>query len=172
MGADFLNFYGLTKYVGEEYCLMFDRLYELPCVVLRYFNVYGSRQSGEGVYALVLSAFLRQWAAGEPLTIHGSGEQRRDFVHVRDVALANIQAYESSVRGTRFNVGTGKPISVKEVADRISSLQVYSERRRGDAEITQADIGRINSELGWFANVPFETGLQELIELARDRSCT
>ena len=63
--GDFLNFYGLTKYVGEEYCLMFDRLYGLPCVVLRYFNVYGPRQPEEGVYALVLGVFLTARGGGE-----------------------------------------------------------------------------------------------------------
>ena len=68
---------------------MFDRLYGLPCVVLRYFNVYGPRQPQEGVYALVLGVFLKRAAEGKPLIIHGDGGQRRDFVHVRDIAAAN-----------------------------------------------------------------------------------
>lgn len=160
--GDFLNFYGLSKYVGEEYCLMFDRLYGVPSVVLRYFNVYGPRQPEEGVYALVLGIFLRRAAAGLPLVIHGTGEQRRDFVHVRDVAAANIAAYESDVRGVRFNVGKGESISVKELADMISSEQEYAPRRAADAEVTLADLSRIQKALGWEPKVRFSEGLSEL----------
>ena len=161
--SDFLNFYGLSKYVAEEYCLMFDRTYNLPAVVMRYFNVYGPRLSGEGVYALVVSIFLRQKREGRPLTIHGSGEQRRDFIHVSDVARANIMAFESPVRGRIFNVGSGISVSVKEIADKISSDHVYEARRQGDAEITLADISRIQSELNWYPEVSLDDGLNELL---------
>ncbi len=160
--GDFLNFYGLSKYVGEEYCLMFDRLYGLPCVVLRYFNVYGPRQPEEGVYALVLGIFLRTAAKGQPLQIHGTGEQRRDFVHVSDVVAANIAASESDVRGIRLNVGSGTTVSVKELADMISPLQQYAPRRVADAEVTLADLSRITRVLGWRPQVCFEDGVQQL----------
>src|SRR4051812_41135479 len=92
---DLLNIYGLTKRVGEQYCLLFDRTFDLPCLVLRYFNVYGPRQPETGAYALVLGIFLRRPADNAVLEIHGDGSQRRDFVHVRDVVAANIAAYES-----------------------------------------------------------------------------
>lgn len=160
--GDFLNFYGLSKYVGEEYCLMFDRLYGLPCVVLRYFNVYGPRQPVEGVYALVLGIFLRRAAQGQTLVIHGDGSQARDFVHVRDVAAANIAAYRSSVRGVRINVGSGTSISVKELADMISTRQEYGPRRVADADVTLADLSRIRELLKWEPRVSFREGLEEL----------
>ena len=163
--GDFLNFYGLTKYTGEEYCLMFDRLYGLPCTVLRYFNVYGPRQPEEGVYALVLGIFLRRAAEGKPLLIHGTGAQRRDFVHVRDVAAANIAAFESEVHAVRLNVGSGTSISVKEIADMISDCQEFGPRRRGDAEVTLADTTRIRDLLGWEPRVSFAEGLAELSRL-------
>ncbi|HEX3877619.1 MAG TPA: NAD-dependent epimerase/dehydratase family protein [Bryobacteraceae bacterium] len=163
--GDFLNMYGLSKYVGEEYCLMFDRLYGVPALVLRYFNVYGPRQPEEGVYALVLGIFLRRAAAGKPLIIHGSGDQRRDFVHVRDVAAANIAAFESDAHGTQLNVGSGESISVKELADMISPLQEYTARRPADAEVTLADLTRIRSLIGWEPRVSFAEGLRELREL-------
>jgi len=163
--GDFLNFYGLSKYVGEEYCLLFDRLYDVPAVVLRYFNVYGPRQPGEGVYALVLGIFLRRAAQNLPLMIHGSGEQRRDFIHVRDVAEANIAAYESDTRAVRLNVGSGSNISVKELADMISSNQESGPRRPADAEATLADVSRTHRMLGWKARVPLSEGIQELREL-------
>lgn len=160
--GDFLNFYGLSKYVGEEYCLMFDRLYGLPSVVLRYFNVYGPRQPEEGVYALVLGIFLRRAAQGQTLVIHGDGSQARDFVHVRDVAAANIAAYRSSIHGVRLNVGSGTSISVKELADMISSRQEYGPRRVADAAVTLADLSRIRELLKWEPRVSFSEGLKEL----------
>lgn len=165
MRPDFLNFYGLSKHVGEEYCLLFDKMYGLPCIVLRYFNVYGPRLSGAGQYALVMSIFLKQLKEGKPLTIHGSGEQSRDFVHVRDVAQANILAFESNIHGRVYNVGTGIPVSVKELANRISTNQVQEPRRAGDAEVTLADITRIREELGWRPAINFEEGLRELLQL-------
>ncbi len=163
MAPQYLNFYGLTKHIGEEYCLLFDRLYNLPAIVLRYFNVYGPRLSGEGAYALVISIFLKQYNAGLPLTIHGTGEQSRDFVHVKDVARANIMAFESDKRTKIYNVGTGKTVSVKELANLISLKQVHEPRRSGDAEITLADISRIKSELGWQPNISLEAGMKELL---------
>jgi nucleoside-diphosphate-sugar epimerase len=165
MPGDFLNFYGLSKYTGEEYCLMFDRLYGLPCVVLRYFNVYGPRQPEEGIYALVLGIFLRRAAEGKPLLIHGSGEQRRDFIHVRDVAAANLAAFESPLHGMRLNVGSGTSISVRELADMISDRQEFQPRRLGDAEVTLADISRIRELLGWTPKISFREGIQELSRL-------
>jgi UDP-glucose 4-epimerase len=163
--GDFLNFYGLSKYAGEEYCLMFDRLYELPCVVLRYFNVYGPRQPEEGIYALVLGIFLRRAAQGKSLIIHGTGAQRRDFIHVRDVAAANIAALESAARGVRVNVGSGTSISVKELADMISDRQEFEGRRRGDAEVTLADISRARELLHWAPTISFREGIEELSRL-------
>ena len=163
--GDFLNFYGLTKYAGEEYCLMFDRLYGLPCIVLRYFNVYGPRQPEEGVYALVLGIFLRRAAEGQPLVIHGTGAQRRDFVHVRDVAEANIAALESPARGVRLNVGSGTTVSVKEIADLISQRQEFAPRRLADAEVTLADLSRTRETLGWEPRISFREGLDELSRL-------
>jgi UDP-glucose 4-epimerase len=162
MPGDFLNFYGLSKYVGEEYCLMFDRLYGVPSIVLRYFNVYGPRQPEEGVYALVLGIFLRRAAENKPLVVHGSGQQRRDFVHVRDVAAANIAAYENPVHGVRLNVGSGVCISVKELADMVSSNQEQGPRRQADAEVTLADLSRIRQTIGWEPKVSFTEGLAEL----------
>ena len=168
--GDFLNFYGLTKYVGEEYCLLFDRLYAVPTIVLRYFNVYGPRQPEEGIYALVLGIFLRRAAESHPLVIHGTGQQRRDFIHVRDVASANIAAYDSESHGIRLNVGSGTNVSVKELADMISSDQQYAPRRLADAEVTLADLTRTRATIDWAPTVPLEQGIEELrVLMARAR---
>jgi len=171
MAPDFLNFYGLSKYVGEEYCRLFDRTYNLPANVMRYFNVYGPRLSGEGAYALVMTIFLEQKKAGQPLTIHGEGLQSRDFIHVRDVARANILAFESPLHGRTYNVGSGTAVTVKELANRISANQIHEDRRAGDAEITLADISRIKEELGWQPEISFEEGMRELVESEGNASC-
>jgi nucleoside-diphosphate-sugar epimerase len=162
MRPEFLNFYCLSKYVGEEYCLLYDRTYDLPVVALRYFNVYGPRQPETGVYALVLGIFLRQWAQGQSLTIHGDGSQRRDFVHVKDVIAANVKAFRSDVRGQAFNVGSGTNISIKELADLISDNQSFGPRRPGDAEETLADITKIAASLHWKPQVSMTDGIEEM----------
>ncbi len=160
---DLLNIYGLTKRVGEQYTLLFDQGFDLPSVVLRYFNVYGPRQPETGAYALVLGIFLKRAAEGKVLEIHGDGRQRRDFVHVRDVVTANIAAYESGVRGEIFNVGSGTSLSVQELADMISPDQIHTEGRKGDSLATLADISRIRAALGWSPKISFEDGLKELV---------
>jgi len=169
--SDLLNIYGLTKKVGEDYCLLFDKNFDLPCVVLRYFNVYGPRQPETGAYALVLGIFLNRHAENKVLEIHGDGRQRRDFVHVRDVVAANIlafeRAHEDGVRGEVFNVGSGESLSVKELADMISPNQIHTEARKGDAAATLADISKIRARLGWSPSVCFKDGLKELITLAK-----
>ncbi len=159
---DLLNGYGLTKAVGEDYTRLFDRLYGLPTVVLRYFNVYGPGQPTSGVYALVLGIFLARAKAGEPLEIHGSGSQRRDFVHVRDVVEANLLAARSTVRSRSYNVGSGEAISIQALADLVSPHQIHTAAREGDSACTLADLNRIRAELGWEPRVAFAEGLEEL----------
>jgi UDP-glucose 4-epimerase len=168
---DLLNIYGLTKKVGEDYCLLFEKNFGLACVVLRYFNVYGPRQPETGAYALVLGIFLNRLAENKALEIHGDGRQRRDFVHVRDVVAANIlaceRAQDDGVRGDVFNVGSGDNLSVKELADMISPDQVHTEARKGDATATLADISKIKDRLGWSTRISFADGLKELITLTK-----
>jgi UDP-glucose 4-epimerase len=159
-----LNPYAVSKYVGEQFCEIFSRLYKLPTITLRYFNVYGPRQPSVGAYALVLGIFLEQRRRGEPLTIHGDGSQRRDFVHVSDVVEANLAAWSSSAQAVAVNIGSGTNISIQEIANMISSRQVHQERRAGDAEETRADTGRARQLLGWQARVSLEEGLGRLLE--------
>jgi nucleoside-diphosphate-sugar epimerase len=159
-----LNPYATSKYVGEQFCEIFTRLYKLPTVTLRYFNVYGPRQPGVGAYALVLGIFLEQRRRGEPLTVHGDGSQRRDFIHVSDVVEANLAAYASDVEGVALNVGSGTNVSIQEIADLISPDQIHLPRRTGDAEVTLADISRITRLLKWAPRMSFADGLRQLIE--------
>ena len=160
---DLMNVYGLTKATGEHYTHLFDRLYGLPTLVMRLFNVYGPGQPTSGAYALVLGIFLRQAAAGQPLTLHGEGAQLRDFVHVSDVVEALLAGWRSPRHGRTYNVGSGTALSVKALADLISSNQQQVAARQGDSAGTLADLTRIEAELGWRPQVDFAQALDELL---------
>ena len=149
---DCLNPYSASKIAGEKFCKMYTELYGLETVVLRYFNVFGRRSPAKGQYAPVIGIFQRQRDAGEPLTIVGDGAQRRDFVHVEDVARANYLAATMPLKGHAgevFNVGTGSAYSIQQIADSISDNQVYIDKRSGEMETTFADITKIGDVLGW-----------------------
>ena len=142
--------YGLQKYIGELYCRLFSEVYGLPTVSLRYFNVYGPRMSAEGAYATVIAIFLRQRVAGQPLTITGDGQQRRDFTFVGDVARANLLAAESSKvgKGEVINIGRGQNYSVNQVAQMIGGPVTHIEARLEPRE-SLADISQARELLGW-----------------------
>ena len=157
---DCLNPYSVSKVNGEKLCKMYTDLFDLPTISFRYFNVYGERQPLRGQYAPVIGIFLRQCAAGEPLTIVGDGEQRRDFTHVNDVVNANILAATSDVDdnafGLIYNVGNGKNYSVNEIAAMISDNTVNVPARRGEARVTLANNNKIKNTFGWNSTVEVE----------------
>ena len=159
--------YGLSKYIGELYCKQFSTMFDLPTVSLRYFQVYGPRCPKTGPYAMVSSIFIDQWKRGEPLTIQGDGRQRRDFVHVYDVANANVLAFEKPVGGGEvINVGCGESFSIKYLADLISDNQVFVPPRAFDIPETLADVSKCRRLLGWFPTVNFVGGTLALKKAA------
>jgi UDP-glucose 4-epimerase len=139
---------------------MYTDLFGLPTICFRYFNVYGERQPLRGQYAPVIGIFLRQRASGEPLTIVGDGEQRRDFTHVSDVVNANVLAAISEVDtkffGQVFNVGTGKNHSVNEIAKQISDNTINIPPRLGESRITLANNQKLKNTFGWNSKVVLE----------------
>ena len=152
MPRDCLNAYSITKCAGEDLVSMYYELYGLETVNLRYFNVYGPRQPLKGQYAPVIGLFLRQKNAGEPMTIVGDGEQRRDFTYVGDVAMANYLAAtseNSECLGQLFNVGTGTNYSVLELAQMIGGEYIHVEPRLAEARISLANNDKARSILGW-----------------------
>ncbi len=152
MPRDCLNAYSITKCAGEDLVSMYYELYGLETVNLRYFNVYGPRQPLKGQYAPVIGLFLRQKNAGEPMTIVGDGEQRRDFTYVGDVAMANYLAAtseNSECLGQLFNVGTGTNYSVLELAQMIGGEYIHIEPRLAEARISLANNDKARSILGW-----------------------
>ncbi len=160
---DCLNPYSVSKVNGEKLCKMYTSLYGLETVCFRYFNVYGNRQPLKGQYAPVIGIFLRQLAAGEPLTIVGDGEQRRDFTHVDDVVNANIKAALANIDdkffGQVYNVGTGLNHSINEIAAMISDNIIHIPPRPGEATISLANNTRLRETFDWEPTVKLETYL-------------
>jgi UDP-glucose 4-epimerase len=132
---------------------MYNDLFGLKTISFRYFNVYGERQPLKGQYAPVIGIFLRQRKDGEPLTIVGDGEQRRDFTHVSDVVQANILAATKDIDdeyyGELYNVGNGVNYSINEIANVISDKQINIPARIGESRITLANNGKLRTIFGW-----------------------
>jgi len=160
-----LNPYSLQKYVGELYCQIFYRIYGLPTVALRYFNVYGPRQPREGSYVPVVGVFLTQKKKGEKLTITGDGKQTRDFTHVFDVVRANILAMESNKvgKGDVINIGGSKNHSVNEIAEMVGGEAVHIAARPGEMQDTLADTTRAKELLNWSPEITLEEGIKRLL---------
>jgi UDP-glucose 4-epimerase len=158
-----LNPYALQKYVGEQYTRMFHRLFAMETLTLRYFNVYGPRMASEGAYVTVISAFIAARKRGEPLEIHGDGEQTRDFTHVSDIVAANILAMDAPVAdGRALNVGAGRNVSINRVAELIGGPRVRGGGRQGDMRNTLADTTEAARILGWRPQVSIEEGISQL----------
>ena len=162
---DCLNPYSVSKVNGEKLCKMYTSLYGLPTVCFRYFNVYGERQPLRGQYAPVIGIFLRQRAAGEPLTIVGDGNQQRDFTHVSDVVKANVMAAMSNpdweAFGQVYNVGTGTNHSINQIARMISNNVINLAPRPGESRITLANNKKINKIFGWNPSVKLEEWVEK-----------
>jgi UDP-glucose 4-epimerase len=164
--------YGVAKLAAERYCIAFSRVYEsFESVVVRYFNVFGPRQSPRSQYAAVIPLFITRIAAGEPITIDGDGEQRRDFTYVDNVLDGTLLAGDAAdASGRIFNVASSAPASVNEVADTIGRLlgqEVVRQEappRAGDIRNSWADVTAAREALGWEPSVGLEEGLRRTAE--------
>lgn len=156
--------YALTKYLGEHYVLHWSRVYGLPCVSLRLFNVYGPRSRTSGAYGAVFGVFLAQKLAGKPFTVVGDGTQTRDFTFVTDVVDAFVRAAESQVDGEIFNVGSGNGYSVNDLVQLLGGDVIHIPKRPGEPDNTFADIGKITRALAWKPKVSFEEGTRVMLD--------
>jgi UDP-glucose 4-epimerase len=156
--------YALTKHLGEELVLHWAKVYKLPALALRFFNVYGPRSRTSGTYGAVFGVFLAQKLAGRPFTVVGDGEQTRDFTYVTDVVDALIAAAKSDYSGRTYNVGSGTTVSVNRLVELLDGDKVHIPKRPGEPECTFADISRIRSEFGWEPKVSIERGVAELLK--------
>jgi len=156
--------YALTKYLGEQMALHWSQVYGLPLVSLRLFNVYGPRSRTSGTYGAVFGVFLAQKLAGKPFTVVGDGTQTRDFTFVTDVVEAFICAAASKVKRGVFNVGSGNTYSVNRLVELLGGDVVPIPKRPGEPDCTFADTQKIRGALGWQPQVPFERGVQIMLE--------
>jgi nucleoside-diphosphate-sugar epimerase len=172
---DPLSPYGVAKLAAERYCISFSRVYEsFESVVLRYFNVFGPRQSPFSQYAAVVPLFVTAIAEGRPVEIHGDGDQSRDFTYIGNVVDATISAGEAAgASGEIFNVAAGSPASVNRIADAIGEIlgrPVEKHRlppRAGDIRDSWADLSKAQRVLGYRPEIGLEDGLRRTIEFLR-----
>ena len=168
--------YGLQKYASERYGQLFQRLYGLPTVSLRYFNVFGPRQSFNSPYSGVIARFCTAMLQGEAPTIFGDGGQSRDFVYIDNIVQANLmvaEAAEDKVAGQVFNGGTGNSMSLLDLVTGINQLtgQAIQPRfeagRAGDIRHSQADITALMAATGYQPSVSWLEGLQRTLNFYR-----
>lgn len=169
--------YALQKYAGEVYCKLYDELYGLETVALRYFNIFGPRQDPKSEYAAVVPRFATACLRGEPATIHGDGEQSRDFTFVADAVAANLAAADApKASGHVMNVAGGRRISLNELLAALQAIvgrsiePIHGPPRAGDVRHSLADLGRARELLGWEPVVSLEDGLRRTVESLRGGS--
>jgi nucleoside-diphosphate-sugar epimerase len=172
-----LSPYALQKYVAEEYCQMFTRLYGFETVTIRYFNVFGPRQDPGSPYSGVISLFSTALLEGRQPVIYGDGEQTRDFTFVANVVDGVLRACEAPrAAGQVINVATGGRISLNELLRTMNKLvgtdiqAVYKEARAGDVRDSQADITKAATLLGYRPTVALEEGLAKTLEWCRSEA--
>jgi nucleoside-diphosphate-sugar epimerase len=167
--------YGVAKLAAERYCISFSRVYEsFESVVLRYFNVFGPRQSPFSQYAAVVPRFVTAIDAGRPVEIHGDGEQARDFTYVGNVVDATVRAGDAAgASGEIFNVAAGSPASVNLIADTIGEILGKPVERRhlpsraGDIRNSWADLSKSERVLGYVPRVELAEGLRATVDFLR-----
>ena len=165
-----LSFYALQKYAQERMCLMFGAAYQTPVVALRFFNVYGPRQALSNPYTGVLAIFAARLLNGRPPLVFEDGDQRRDFVSVRDVVRACRLALEQDcARDVVLNVGSGRSVSVREIYEKLARVlgrpiapEITGTYRAGDIRHCFADVSRAREVIGFEARVDVEDGIAEL----------
>jgi len=166
------SIYALSKYDQERLCLITGRAYNIPTTALRFFNVYGTRQALSNPYTGVLAIFASRLLNDNAPLIFEDGLQKRDFVHVKDVARACRLALESSqADGEVINIGSGNQYTIAEIATALAQVmgkniepQLTSKYRVGDIRHCFADLGKARNLLGYEPRVRFDEGLKELSE--------
>lgn len=170
--------YAVNKRVGELYGAVFNNLYGLSTIGMRYFNVFGPRQDPNSQYAAVVPKFITAFLKGEPPVIHGDGMQSRDFTYIQNVVDANLAACAASsdAGGRSYNIALGGRISVKDLCLRIRELvgsdvdPRYDESRPGDVKHSQADVGLARKYLEYMGTVDLDEGLERTVEWYRDNT--
>ena len=162
--------YALTKWIGEEYCMHWHKVYKLPVLSLRFFNVYGPRSRTTGAYGAVFGVFLAQKLNEKPYTVVGSGSQSRDFIYVDDVVEAIMSSLKSSRVGEAYNVGSGQHVTINNLVNLLGKNHgiVNLPNRPGEPDITMAWIGKIQQDLKFTTKTTFQAGVKIMLERIND----
>ena len=155
--------YALTKNLGEQLVMHWCKLYNLPAISLRFFNVYGPRARTSGTYGAVFGVFLAQKLANKPFTVVGDGNQTRDFTFVSDVVNAIIAAAESDLSGEVINIGSNNTYSINRLVELLGGEITYIPKRPGEPDCTWADITKATQLLNWEPKVSLEEGVDILL---------
>jgi len=156
--------YALTKNLGEQLVMHWCKLYELPAISLRFFNVYGPRSRTSGTYGAVFGVFLAQKLAGTPFTVVGDGKQSRDFTFVSDIVDALITAAESPINSEIINIGSDNTYSINNLVELLGGDVVNIPKRPGEPDCTWADISKAKRLLNWKPKISFEKGVEIILE--------
>ena len=162
-GGVYKNPYTFSKWQGEELCKMYEIIYNLPVTICRFYNVYGDFMPTEGEYRTVLPIFLEQYKNGEPLTITGDGEQRRDFTHVDDVVDAMVKVVQLNKWGSVYELGRGENHSINEVVHMFNSERIYIDPIPGEARNTLCKSELARKKLKWEPKINLKDWIKEQI---------
>jgi nucleoside-diphosphate-sugar epimerase len=169
-----LSPYALSKLVGEYYCRLFSKVYDLPAVALRYFNVFGPRQDPNSEYAAVIPKFIERLLQDTPPVIYGDGKQSRDFVYVGDVVQANLKAcLQTGIEGEVFNIASGRSYTLLQLLEHLKKIlrsdqgPVFEPARLGDIRHSKADIRKARKLLGFQPETGFRQGLKTTIKMMK-----
>ena len=159
------NPYAFSKWQGEELCKMYERIYDLPVTICRFYNVYGNHMANNGEYRTVLPIFLEQSGEGHPLTITGDGEQRRDFTHVDDIVDAMMKVVQLNKWGSTYELGRGENYSINEIADvfyRCNAIPgvTYIDSIPGEARHTLCKSELARKKLKWEPKINVDEWLE------------
>lgn len=171
-----LSPYSLTKYIDELYASLYTRIFDMECIGLRYFNVFGPRQNPNGPYAAVIPKFISSLSEGKRVTINGDGTISRDFTYVDNVVHGNILSLSTenqSAFGQVFNMGVGKSITLNHLYSTITYLlesdlePIYGPPRKGDIPYSLSSYEKAHSLLGFNTKTDFEKGLEITVEYTK-----
>ena len=158
--------YALSKYQGEQCAMHWHRVYGLPIISLRIFNAYGERVRTTGAYGAVFGVFFKQKLEKKPFTVVGDGNQKRDFLYVKDVAKAFFVASQSSKSGEIYNLGAGSPQTINKLVELIGNEngKINIPERPGEPNCTWADITKIKKDLNWLPEISFDEGVLRMMK--------
>ena len=160
--------YALTKYMGEQLVMHWNKIYKMPVNSVRIFNTYGPRVRTTGAYGSVIGVFFKQKLANKALTLVGNGQQKRDYLHVKDLARAFYDVAKLGKKGAIYNLGADKPVKIKKLVDIIGGKIINLPKRPGEPNCTWANVNKIKKDTKWKPRIMFEDAINEMLNNISD----